>query len=160
MQRFFSISGSVVALAVVMGGGVQAQGQARVEAGVLSCQVAGGTGFVFGSTKDLSCTFKRQGADEVYTGTISKYGIDIGQTNTSTITWAVLAPTSNIAAGSLAGTYGGISGEATVGVGVGANALVGGSARSLVLQPLSVQTQQGLNIAAGIAGLTLKARAR
>jgi hypothetical protein len=100
----------------------------------------------------------RQGADDRYSGTINKFGIDIGTTTKSVVSWAVFAPTAALKNGALAGSYGGVSGEATVGVGVGANALVGGSNKTIVLQPLSVQAQQGLNIAAGIAALELRAR--
>ena len=133
--------------------------QTTIQVGILGCDVAAGTGFVFGSTKSLTCVFQRQGArDEFYTGTISKFGIDIGQTSKSVIQWAVLAPGKAIPRGALAGTYGGISGEATVGVGIGANALIGGLKNSVSLQPLSVQAQQGLNLAAGIAALTLEKR--
>lgn len=131
--------------------------QARIEVGVLTCSVRGGTGFIIGSTKDLRCTFHRPGRDETYHGTISKFGIDIGITQQSAIAWAVLAPTANVPPASLNGNYGGVSAEATVGLGVGANALIGGSNRGIVLQPLSVQAQQGLNIAAGIAALQLRA---
>ena len=133
------------------------QAQTRVEVGVLNCTAAGSTGFIVGSTRELRCTFKRQGKDERYAGKINKFGIDIGTTQQAQIAWAVLAPTSNLPARSLAGGYGGLSAEATVGVGVGANALIGGSDKSIVLQPLSVQAQQGLNIAAGVASLQLKA---
>jgi uncharacterized protein DUF992 len=136
------------------------QAQTRVEVGMLTCTAAGSTGFIVGSTRDLRCRFNRQGKDEVYTGKISKFGIDIGVTQQAQIAWAVLAPTSNLPPRSLAGGYGGVSAEATVGVGVGANALIGGSDRSIVLQPLSVQAQQGLNIAAGVASLELRASRR
>lgn len=132
--------------------------QGKVQVGILNCEVAGGTGFVFGSSKSLSCTFQRPGPDEGYSGTISKFGVDIGQTSKSVIQWAVLAPGNDIPSGALAGTYGGVSGEATVGVGLGANVLVGGLQNSIALQPLSVQAQQGLNFAAGIASLTLRRR--
>jgi uncharacterized protein DUF992 len=133
------------------------EAQARVEVGVLTCTVRGGTGFIVGSTKDLRCRFNRPGRDEFYHGTISKFGIDIGTTKQSTIAWAVLAPTANLRPGSLNGNYGGVSAEATIGLGVGANALVGGSSKSIILQPLSVQSQQGLNLAAGVAALQLRA---
>jgi Protein of unknown function (DUF992) len=135
----------------------EAQAQARVEVGVLTCTVRGGTGFIVGSTKDLSCRFNRPGRDEFYHGTISKFGIDIGTTKQSSLAWAVLAPTAQLPPGSLSGNYGGVSAEATIGVGVGANALIGGSSKNIILQPLSVQAQQGLNIAAGIAALSLRA---
>ena len=150
---------SILAVAACLTGlaAVEAQAQARVEVGVLTCTVRGGTGFIVGSTKDLSCRFNRPGRDEFYHGTISKFGIDIGTTKQSSIAWAVLAPTAQLPPGSLSGNYGGVSAEATVGVGIGANALIGGSSKNIILQPLSVQAQQGLNIAAGIAALSLRA---
>jgi Protein of unknown function (DUF992) len=55
-----------------------------------------------------------------------------------------------------AGNYGGASAEATVGAGLGANVLVGGSDRTIALQPLSVQGQTGLNVAAGVTELILR----
>ena len=133
------------------------QAATRVEAGVLTCTAASSTGFIVGSTRELRCRFNRQGRDEFYTGTIQKFGLDLGTTQKAQIAWAVLAPTANLPPRSLVGSYGGVSAEATVGVGVGANALIGGSSRSIVLQPLSVQSQQGLNIAAGVASLQLRA---
>jgi hypothetical protein len=128
----------------------------RMEVGVLTCTAASSTGFIIGSTRELRCRFNRSGRDELYTGTIKKFGLDIGATQQAQIAWAVLAPTAHLPPRSLVGSYGGVSAEATIGVGVGANALVGGSAKSIVLQPLSVQSQQGLNIAAGVAALQLR----
>lgn len=150
-------AGAVLALCLLQAGPALAQAS-RVEVGVLNCSVAGGTGFIVGSTKTLACTFVRPGADERYSGTINKFGIDIGTTTKSVLSWAVLAPTAALKNGALAGSYGGISGEATIGVGVGANALIGGSNRTIVLQPLSVQAQEGLNVAAGVAELQLSPR--
>jgi hypothetical protein len=154
MKHIASLAVAVALSAVVS---LQAQAQARVEVGVLTCTVRGGTGFIVGSTKDLRCRLNKPGRDEFYFGTISKFGIDIGTTQQSAIAWAVLAPTANLPPGSLDGSYGGVSAEATVGLGIGANALVGGSNKSIILQPLSVQAQQGLNIAAGVAALQLRA---
>lgn len=134
-----------------------AEAQTRVEVGVLTCNARGSQGFIVGSTRELSCRFKRQGRDEFYHGTINKFGLDIGSTKQAKIGWAVLAPTSNLPPRSLNGTYAGVSAEATVGLGVGANALIGGSKRSIILQPLSVQAQEGLNIAAGVSQLRLRA---
>jgi hypothetical protein len=105
----------------------------------------------------LRCRFNRPGRDEFYRGQINKFGLDVGTTKQAVISWAVLAPTANLPPRSLNGTYAGVSAEATVGVGVGANALVGGSVRSIVLQPLSVQAQEGINIAAGVSSLQLRA---
>jgi Protein of unknown function (DUF992) len=131
---------------------------AHVEAGVLNCIVHGGAGFVFGSSKDLDCTFKgTNGGTEYYHGAITKYGLDLGFTSKSQIIWTVFAPSADVPAGALTGNYGGVSAEATVGLGVGANALVGGSNDSLALQPVSVQGQQGLNVAVGISQLQLRA---
>lgn len=144
---------ALAALAIASG----AEAQTRVEVGVLTCAARGSQGFIIGSSRDLRCRFKRQGRDEYYRGTIDKLGIDIGSTKQATIGWAVLAPTANVPPRSLNGTYAGVSAEATVGLGVGANALVGGSQRSFVLQPLSVQAQQGLNVAAGVSQLRLRA---
>ncbi|MGH6815968.1 MAG: DUF992 domain-containing protein [Hyphomicrobiaceae bacterium] len=127
----------------------------KVEVGVLDCTVAGGSGFVFGSTKSLQCEFQRTGRTERYSGTISKFGIDVGTTRRSVIKWTVFAPTVAVAPGALEGNYVGVSGEVTAGSGVGANALIGGSSQTIVLQPLSVQAQEGWNLAAGVAALTL-----
>lgn len=130
---------------------------AHVEAGVLNCTVHGGPGLVFGSTKNLDCTFNgTSGGTEHYRGTITKFGLDLGFTSKSKIYWTVFAPSADVPSGALAGNYGGVSAEATVGLGVGANALVGGSNDSIALQPVSVQGQQGLNLAVGISQLQLR----
>ena len=127
-----------------------------VKAGVLSCDVSGGWGFVFGSSKDMNCTFAPNGgAEERYTGTINKYGVDIGFTKGGVMVWAVFAPTGTLAPGSLSGNYGGVTAGAAVGVGANAHALVGGSNNTIALQPLSIEGQTGLNVAAGVAGLQL-----
>jgi Protein of unknown function (DUF992) len=130
---------------------------AHVEAGVLTCTAYGGTGFIFGSTKDLACKFQgTSGGTAHYRGSINKFGLDLGFTGKTVIVWTVLAPSADLPSGALAGNYGGVSAEATVGLGVGANALVGGSNNSVALQPVSVQGQQGLNVAVGISQLELR----
>lgn len=142
------------ALALALAGTVQAQ--ERVAAGSLTCDVSAGIGLIIGSQRNVSCTFtpSTPGPIEYYTGTISKLGVDIGVTTGGVMVWAVYAPT-NRPAGALAGTYAGAAAEASVIAGLGANALVGGSNRTIALQPFSVQGQVGLNIAAGVAGLNL-----
>jgi hypothetical protein len=129
----------------------------RIQAGTLTCDISGGIGFLIGSQKTLNCSFvpSLPGPPEFYAGVISKLGLDLGGTTGGVMVWAVYAPTSR-AAGGLAGSYGGASAEATVGAGVGANILVGGSNRTVELQPLSVQGQTGLNIAAGVTGIELR----
>jgi hypothetical protein len=131
-----------------------AQAQPGVKAGVLSCEVSGGWGFVFGSSKDMNCTFSpNQGEPEHYVGSINKYGVDIGYTRGGIMVWAVLAP-GDVGHGALAGNYGGVTAGAAVGIGANAHALIGG-ANNVTLQPLSVEGQTGLNVAAGVASLTL-----
>jgi len=155
-SAMWTVGAFLAAAALMPNAGALAQGKPHVEAGMLECKVAGGTGFVFGSTKELTCTFAKSGGTEHYIGTISKFGIDIGQTTQSVISWAVLAPSGEVSARALVGNYAGVTGEVTVGIGVGANALLGGSDKSIVLQPVSVQAQTGLNVAAGIAALSLR----
>jgi hypothetical protein len=113
-------------------------------------------GFVFGSSRTLNCVFTRtNGIGERYEGTIRRYGVDVGFTRESTVVWAVFAPGS-IAPGALAGDYAGAAAQGTVGVGVGANVLLGGSTNQITLQPVSVEGSVGLNAAAGVAALTLR----
>jgi hypothetical protein len=132
---------------------VQAQG---VQVGLLTCNVASGFGFVFGSSRSVNCTFSPGGGPpQHYTGAINKFGVDIGYLQGGVIVWTVIAPTANVAPGSLSGTFAGATGSATVGVGIGANVLVGGSSNSIALQPVSIEGTTGLNVAAGIAEMTL-----
>jgi hypothetical protein len=70
--------------------------------------------------------------------------------------WTVLAPTRNVSPSDLRGSYAGVSAGAAIGVGLGANALVGGSNSTIALQPLSVQGETGVNLALGVADLTLR----
>lgn len=129
-----------------------------VKIGTLSCDIGGGAGYVLGSAKELNCVFHSSiGArsSESYTGTIRKMGVDVGFTTQGRLVWAVLAPTAGYHRGSLAGLYKGITAEATVGAGVGANVLVGGTAGSIQLQTISVTGQWGLNLAATGTSVTL-----
>jgi hypothetical protein len=131
-----------------------------IELGILDCTIEGGTGFIFGSTKSVSCTFEpadKTWAPEAYFGIVNKYGLDIGYTKATLMRWAVLSSRRDIyAPGALAGRYVGASAEVTAAVGAGANLLVGGSGNTFTLQPLSVQTQTGLNFALGVSQFQLK----
>jgi hypothetical protein len=136
-------------------GSPQATGKQGVNVGSLTCNVAGGMGFVFGSSKDLNCLFARtDGIAEPYKGAIKKYGIDIGFTKEAHVVWLVFAPGA-IADGSLAGSYAGVTAAVAAGLGLGANVLVGGSNKQITLQPLSVEGSVGLNVAAGVAEVQL-----
>jgi hypothetical protein len=129
---------------------------AGVKVGVLTCQVASGWGFIFGSSKDIRCNYRpNKGHGEHYNGAISKFGVDIGYTEGGVLIWSVVAPTSDLRPGALEGTYVGASASATAGVGAGANVLVGGFDKSVALQPLSIEGNAGLNIAGGIGALSL-----
>ena len=148
------------ALVAALGGslalGAPAQAQPGVVIGTLTCNVASGFGFVFGSSRAINCTFAGPGGRyEHYVGDISKFGVDIGFTQGGILVWTAIAPTASLAPGVLAGNYVGGTASATFGVGVGANALLGGSNNSIALQPLSVEANQGLNVAAGVAAMTL-----
>jgi hypothetical protein len=128
-----------------------------IKVGTLTCDVSSGWGFVFGSSKDLNCTFNPTGRNpEHYAGSISKFGLDVGYSAGGVVVWEVVAPTTDLKAGDLAGEYGGATTDVAVGVGAGANILVGGLRNSLDLQPLSMEGYTGLNIAAGIADISLK----
>jgi hypothetical protein len=131
---------------------------AGIKVGQLTCNIAGGAGYVIGSSHLMTCTYYPAGGGptEHYLGSISRLGVDIGFTTMGQLWWVVFAPTSNIGPGSLAGTYVGAGASATLLVGVGANALVGGFQQSLNLQPVSVQGNLGLNIAAGGASIALQ----
>ncbi|PKA42574.1 DUF992 domain-containing protein [Rhizobium sullae] len=129
-----------------------------VKIGFLTCDIGGGFGYVLGSAKEADCVFTSSAGQEIsdhYTGDIRKLGIDLGFTTRSRLAWAVFAPTAGYHRGSLGGLYVGAAAEATLGAGVGANVLVGGTAGSIHLQPLSVTGQLGLNIAAASASMTL-----
>lgn len=145
---------AAVALSVPFASSAYAQG--GVQVGTLTCNAAGSVGFIFGSTNQLACTFSAPGRTEHYSGQISKFGVDIGFTQGGVLVWTVFAPTAQIGPGSLAGTYGGATAGATVGVGGAVNALIGGSNNTISLQPVSFQGNTGLNVAAGIASMTLQ----
>ena len=138
----------------IVGTPAQAQG---VQVGTLTCNVASGFGFVFGSSRAINCTFSPAGGPpQHYVGAINKFGVDIGYLQGGVIVWTVVAPTANLAPGSLSGTYAGATGSATVGVGVGANVLVGGSGRTIALQPVSVEGSVAVNVALGVSALKLR----
>lgn len=155
LRKFHAASGAAaVAALLAVANPASAAG---VKVGVLSCHVSSGWGFIFGSSKDLHCNFSpsARGYGERYVGSVSKFGVDVGYTSGGVLVWDVIAPTSSMRRGALAGAYAGVSGSATVGVGAGANILVGGFNRSITLQPVSIEGNTGLNVAAGIGEITL-----
>jgi hypothetical protein len=150
--RSLMLAASVAALAFT----TQAASADQVKVGMLNCEVAGGLGMIIASKSALQCTYMAEdGRLDHYLGSITKIGVDLGVTTGGQLIWGVFAPTTGAPAGGLAGDYGGVTGSVTVGVGLGANVLVGGSQRTIALQPVSLSSQTGLNVAGGIAGLSL-----
>jgi len=155
MNRFLLCA----ALVGGIGLGMQAQAEdksAGVKIGTLSCHEAAGWGFIFGSSHSVRCTFSNGSRVERYDGAISKFGVDVGYQQSGVLVWAVIAPDDTPGPGALEGHYGGATAEGSFGVGLGANVLVGGSAKSIALQPVSIEGATGLNVAAGIGELTLR----
>src|SRR5664279_3463838 len=152
-RRFSALAAVAVVAAVALPAPSMAQGRERTKVGSLTCDISAGIGLIITSKKELTCMFtpSQPGPREVYTGSITKFGLDLGATTGGEMIWAVYAPTTR-KFGALAGQYGGASAEATV----GADVLVGGSNRTVTLQPVSVQGQAGLNLAVGVAGLELR----
>ncbi len=148
---------SAIATAVLMAT-VPIGAQANVEVGGLTCRSTGAVGYVVGATLNFECVFVPSGggAAHRYLGVVRRIGVDLGVTQNVSMGWLVFAPTGAIHPGDLAGNYGGVQGNATVGVGVGANALVGGSNNTFALQPVSAQAQAGLNVSAGLTDLELR----
>jgi hypothetical protein len=149
-----TIGAVVVALALTS---VQPAAGQRIKAGVLSCDVSAGIGLIIGSQKRLSCVFTPElpGPQEIYSGSITRIGLDIGITGGGVMVWAVFAGSTG-GPGFLAGDYVGASGDVAIAVGLGANVLVGGSNRTIALQPVSVSGQVGINLAVGVADLHLR----
>ena len=131
--------------------------RADVEVGTLSCRSPGTAGYILVSARAFSCIFTpATGAPvQYYDATIHRFGAQVGVSSDVGLAWVVFAPTPRVGPGALAGRYGGVSAGAAVGVGVGANGLVGG-ANSFALQPISVEGQIGLNVVATVTGLELR----
>lgn len=140
-----------IAAAMIAGSGAA---KADIRTGQLICKISGGTGLIIVSQKELACHFDRvDGAREFYTGTVDKFGVDLGVTIGGTLIWSVFQPA--VVPGGLSGTYVGGAAEATAGVGIGASALIGGGPGGVTLQPVSIQAQAGANVAAGVGAVTL-----
>jgi hypothetical protein len=158
MRRSLILAGAVLTTLVASLNGANAQQPLqRVQVGILECRGGASIGFIVGSVTNLGCVLRVEGMPEDrYVATIRKVGVDLGITQESALAWGVYAPVARLGPGDLSGNYAGAQGSAAVGVGVGGNALVGGSNNSIALQPLSVQGQVGLSVAAGLESLELR----
>jgi hypothetical protein len=154
-MRFSRLFG--IAAVALVASFATANAQQRLQVGVLECAGGQNVGYVVGSTTQLHCVFRSEGRrPEPYVATVQRFGVDLGFTQDTGFAWAVYAPTNRIGRGDLAGSYGGVGANASIGVGFGGNLLAGGSANAYSLQPLSLQGQTGLNVTAGIADLQLQ----
>lgn len=150
---------AALAVSALAAGALPAAAQTRVQVGTLVCNMKPNVAFIIGSVREASCTLKpatRSTSAGSYSATIRRFGLDIGMNGAGVMIWTVLAPTRNVAPGDLRGSYAGVSAGAAIGVGLGANALIGGSNNTIALQPLSVQGETGVNLALGVADLTLR----
>jgi hypothetical protein len=157
MNKVFGFS-IVAAVSLISAAPLSAQPVRWIDAGTLNCQVGPSVGLIIGSRQNMRCVFRSRvtGGSETYTGHIGRLGLDVGFSAAGQLVWRVRTSTSKLGARELAGSYTGASGDISVGAGVGANVLVGGSNRTISLQPLSVKGQVGANLALGIANLTLQ----
>jgi hypothetical protein len=154
LKSLFVATAAVAALCMAL----PATAAESVKVGSLRCDVSAGLGLIITSTRELDCSYtSTHGWREGYHGKIRRFGLDIGATNAGVLIWDVFSATEGRRRHALVGDYGGADASATIGVGLGANALVGGSNRAFALQPLSVEGQQGLSLAAGVESLTLRA---
>jgi hypothetical protein len=154
MKRFtFTLATMLIVLSIL-----PAAAQSRAKAGMLTCKTGPSVGLIVGSRQKMQCRFTPDngGPPEAYAGTIGRLGLDVGITAGGVMGWAVLASTTALPRGALRGNYVGASGDASLGVGVGANVLVGGSKNTVSLQPVSVEAQVGVNLALGVARLVLQ----
>lgn len=135
-------------------------GKRRVEVGTLTCDVSSGSNFIFGSTKSLDCDLVGVSNKVLatYRGTIKRFGIDLGKSKRTVMSWTVIAPTSDFRETSLEGAYVGVAADVALGLGGGAKVLVGGSRKTITLQPVSIQAQTGINLALTVAEMTLYAQ--
>ena len=149
---------ALCATLVALTGSASAQTPSWTQTGMLSCKLNPSIGFIIGGHQSMECRFvpSMPGPPQFYEGALNTVGIDIGIIGGGALAWGVLAPTAGVPAGALAGTYVGASGDVALGLGVGANVMVGGSNRSFALQPLSVEGSVALNVTLGLSALQLR----
>ena len=156
-MRLSSLLGAAAVALVASFASANAQQPQGVRIGVLECRGGQNVGMVIASATTLECVFRSEGRrPEAYLAHVSRFGVDLGVTENTSLAWAVHAPTRRVGRGDLAGNYGGVGGNVSFGVGGGGNLLWGGSQNSFALQPLSLQGQTGVNVTGGVVGLDLE----
>ena len=161
MKKIVTAAVAALALAGMTVAGVAADtksNSAGFKVGTLTCHFDTSVGWLIGSVKEADCLYKGlNGEEQLYTAELGRLGVDVGVTGAQTVVWAVIAP-GKAQPESLEGTYVGASAEATAIVGLTANALLGGFKKSIALQPVSIGSQTGLNVALGVGSLKLIAQ--
>ena len=155
-HRLFLMTLALAAMLTIPAG---AQAPQWSQVGGLRCKVKPNIGFIIFGHQPMECHFTPSmptQSSEAYEGAINTVGLDVGITAGSVLGWAVFAPTTGFPAGSLAGEYVGASGDLGLGVGAGANVLIGGSGRTFALQPVSLQGSVAVNIVLGVSALKLR----
>ena len=150
---------AALALSVMLAAPAQAQSPPSwTQAGMLRCVVNPSIGFIIAGHQSMECNFTPNGPNppQAYQGALNMVGLNIGISAGGVFGWAVFAPTAGIPAGALAGEYVGASGDIGLGVGVGANVLVGGSGRTFALQPVSLEGSVAVDVALGVSALKLR----
>ncbi len=157
MRNLVRVLTAAASIGVLSFAGTANAAPSGVKVGVLTCHVESGWGYVLGSSKDMHCEYRpNHGDEDRYAGNISKFGVDIGYTSSAVIYWDVVAPSSDIRPGALQGDYAGATASATIGGGIGAHVLLGGFDKSIALQPVSVEGNTGLDVAAGVGAMSLR----
>ena len=156
MKRFLIVA-SLALVSLVSPMRSQAQ-PSWTQVGVLTCRLNPSIGFIIAGHQSMECNYQPAGPfpPQAYQGALNMVGLNIGVTAGGVLTWTVFAPTTGVPAGALAGEYVGASGDVGLGLGAGANVLLGGSGRSVALQPLSVEGSIALNVALGVSMLKLR----
>ena len=149
---------AMLVLAIVVIPASAQSGKPWTQVGMLTCKLNPSIGFIIAGHQSMECRYVpgAGGPPQAYQGALNMVGLNIGITAGGILNWAVLAPTDGIPAGALAGEYVGASGDVGFIVGVGTNVLIGGSARTLALQPVSVEGSVGANVALGVSALKLR----
>ncbi len=153
----FTLCGTAAIASTILSMSAPAHTAPSVRIGILSCDVSRGVGKILVRKETMNCTFRPDGGQPAsYTGAIDEYGLELGKVDQGHLFWSVAAVSRAVGAGALAGKYTGADAGASVGVGLDANVLVGGTGRSFSLQPLVVDGETGINIAAGVLTVTLR----
>jgi Protein of unknown function (DUF992) len=157
MAKLLATFASLIVASIAVGPSAAQQPSSYARSGVLNCTMSPSIGFIIGSHQTVACRFDpHHGVPERYVGALTTLGLDIGITAGSLMGWAVLLSTTDPYPGVLAGTYVGASGDIAVGVGAGANLLIGGSNRAVALQPISIEGPVGIDLTLGVSGLELQ----